>query len=293
MDAPLAGSSEEVRQASQLLNSGEQDQFPRPPRRTVICVWNVKGRVGKTVTVINIASVLALNGSRVLVVDLDPQGHASAALGVPHHAGVPSIYDCLITEAPISDIAQSVTVVPNLWCVPATIDLHEIEFELRMLTANEWRLQRALDREPDSYDYVLIDCSPSVGLLTLNALVASTEVLIPVQCEYTGLEALQYVANRIQVVKNYFNAELNVTAVLLTMYDRASRLADAIEQDVRDSFGDQVLAAVIPHDLVLSEAYADGQPLVIYRPGSAPAIRYREAAMEIAKRGGHRADAIE
>jgi chromosome partitioning protein len=281
-DPPLA---QEAKRAVQILNPSGEIQMPRPPRTRVFCVSNQKGGVGKTTSVVNIAVALALHGNRVLVIDLDPQGNASTGLDVPHHAAIPDVYDCLVAETPLGDVVQQVSGIPNLWCVPATIDLAGAEIELVSMVARESRLARALEGQHVNYDYVFIDCPPSLGLLTVNALVASQEVMIPIQCEYYALEGVQQLTNNIQLVKNHLNPALDVTTVLLTMYDRRTRLADAVEQDVRAHFGDRVLTAVIPRNVRVSEAPSYGQSVMTYDPGSRGATSYFEAALEIATRG--------
>jgi chromosome partitioning protein len=281
-DPPLA---QEARRAVQILNPSGEIQMPRPPRTRVFCVANQKGGVGKTTSVVNIAVALALHGNRVLVIDLDPQGNASTGLDVPHHAAIPDVYDALVVETPLTDIVQTVSGIPNLYCVPATIDLAGAEIELVSMVARESRLARAIQAYVNQYDYVFIDCPPSLGLLTVNALVAAQEVMIPIQCEYYALEGVQQLTNNIQLVKNHLNPGLEVTTVLLTMYDRRTRLADAVEQDVRAHFGDRVLTAVIPRNVRVSEAPSYGQSVMTYDPGSRGATSYFEAALEIATRG--------
>jgi chromosome partitioning protein len=281
-DPPLA---QEAKRAVQILNPSGEIQMPRPPKTRVFCVSNQKGGVGKTTSVVNISVALALHGNRVLVIDLDPQGNASTGLDVPHHSAIPDVYDCLVTDTPMDQVVQQVSGIPNLWCVPATIDLAGAEIELVSMVARESRLLRALQNQAAHYDYVFIDCPPSLGLLTVNALVASQEVMIPIQCEYYALEGVQQLTNNIQLVKNHLNPNLDVTTVLLTMYDRRTRLADAVEQDVRAHFGDRVLTAVIPRNVRVSEAPSYGQSVMTYDPGSRGATSYFEAALEIATRG--------
>ncbi|WP_436971089.1 AAA family ATPase [Micromonospora coxensis] len=281
-DPPLAM---EAMRAVQILNPSGEVTMPRPERTRVMCVANQKGGVGKTTTTVNLAVALALHGNRVLVVDLDPQGNASTGLNVPHHTGVPDVYDCLINTVPLEEVAQEVEGIPNLWCVPATIDLAGAEIELVSVVARESRLARAIAAYPGHFDYVFIDCPPSLGLLTVNALVAAQEVLIPIQCEYYALEGLNQLINNINLVRQHLNPKLEVSTILLTMYDRRTRLADAVEQDVRNHFGDKVLQAVIPRNVRVSEAPSYGQSVMTYDPGSRGATSYFEAAQEIAERG--------
>lgn len=264
-DPPLAM---EAMRAVQILNPSGEVNMPRPDRTRVMCVANQKGGVGKTTTTVNLAVALALHGNRVLVVDLDPQGNASTGLNVPHHTGVPDVYDCLIDSVPLEEVAQAVEGIPNLWCVPATIDLAGAEIELVSVVARESRLSRAIEAYPGHFDYVFIDCPPSLGLLTVNALVAAQEVLIPIQCEYYALEGLNQLINNINLVRQHLNPKLDVSTILLTMYDRRTRLADAVEQDVRNHFGDKVLQAVIPRNVRVSEAPSYGQSVMTYDPGS-------------------------
>ncbi|MFF5203921.1 AAA family ATPase [Micromonospora sp. C97] len=281
-DPPLAM---EAMRAVQILNPSGEVTMPRPDRTRVMCVANQKGGVGKTTTTVNLAVALALHGNRVLVVDLDPQGNASTGLNVPHHTGIPDVYDCLINSVPLVEVAQAVEGIPNLWCVPATIDLAGAEIELVSVVARESRLDRAIAAYPGEFDYVFIDCPPSLGLLTVNALVAAQEVLIPIQCEYYALEGLNQLINNINLVRQHLNPKLDVSTILLTMYDRRTRLADAVEQDVRNHFGDKVLQAVIPRNVRVSEAPSYGQSVMTYDPGSRGATSYFEAAQEIAERG--------
>jgi chromosome partitioning protein len=266
-----------------LGRSGET--LPRPSRRRIITVANQKGGVGKTTTTVNIAAALALHGLRVLVVDLDPQGNASTALGIDHHADIPSVYDLLIEGKTLSDVAVPVDEIAGLSCIPATIDLAGAEIELVSLVARESRLQRALAEVGDDIDYVLIDCPPSLGLLTVNALVAGEEVLIPIQCEYYALEGLGQLLSNIELVKSHLNPGLHVSTILLTMYDARTRLASQVADDVRLHFGPTVLRTVIPRSVRVSEAPSYGQTVMTYDPASSGALCYLDAAREIAERG--------
>jgi len=259
--------------------------LPRPPHRRVLCVANQKGGVGKTTSTVNLAVALALHGSRVLVVDLDPQGNASTGLSVDHRSGVPSAYDVLVEGMDLADATVHVEGVPNLLCVPATIDLAGAEIELVSVVARESRLRRAVDAYPEQIDYVFVDCPPSLGLLTVNALVAAREVLIPIQCEYYALEGLGQLLRNVDLVRAHLNNDVRVSTILLTMYDGRTRLADQVAAEVRGHFPDQVLDAVIPRSVRVSEAPGYGQSVITYDPGSRGATSYLEAAREIAARG--------
>ncbi|HEY8301681.1 MAG TPA: ParA family protein [Jatrophihabitans sp.] len=266
-----------------------QEHWPRPQHPRVITVANQKGGVGKTTSTVNLAAALALHGVRVLVIDLDPQGNASTALGVDHSVGTPSTYDVLLSGRSITDVAHPVELSPELTCVPATLDLAGADIELTSQVAREYRLQRAVTAllaEDNPPDYVFIDCPPSLGLLTLNALVAAREVLIPIQCEYYALEGLAQLLSTVELVRSHLNPELAVSTVLLTMYDSRTRLADQVAAEVRKHFADLVLAPTIPRNVRVSEAPGFGQTVMTYDAGSRGAIGYLEAAHEIARRGG-------
>ncbi|HEX2902858.1 MAG TPA: ParA family protein [Jatrophihabitans sp.] len=280
-DSPIA---REALQAVRVLNV-RQEIWPRPARRRVLTVANQKGGVGKTTTTVNVAMALAQHGLRVLVIDLDPQGNASTALGVEHSAGTPSIYDVLLGSSSLSEVAVPVELAPSLRCVPATIDLAGADIELASQVAREHRLRRALDDLTDEVDYVLVDCPPTLGLLTLNALVGAREILIPIQCEYYALEGLAQLLNTVELVKSQLNSSLEVSSVLLTMYDSRTRLADQVADDVRQHFGDRVLSAVIPRNVRVSEAPGYGQTVMTYDAGSRGAVSYLQAARELAERG--------
>jgi chromosome partitioning protein len=281
-DLPLA---REAQRAVKVLNPGGDVSMPRPTKRRVLGIANQKGGVGKTTSAVNLAVALALHGNRVMVIDLDPQGNASTGLGVEHSAGTQSIYESLVEGVPLHEVTQSVEGIPNLVCAPATIDLAGAEVELVSVVAREARLQKALAGYPYEVDYVLIDCPPSLGLLTVNALVAAEEVLIPIQCEYYALEGLGQLLRNIDLVKVHLNPTLSVSTILLTMYDKRTKLADQVEQEVRGHFGETVLKAVVPRSVRVSEAPGYGQSVMTYDPGSRGATSYFEAAEEIAIRG--------
>jgi chromosome partitioning protein len=261
--------------------------WPRPGACRVITIANQKGGVGKTTTAVNLAASLAQHGSRVLVVDLDPQGNASTALDVDHRAGTMSVYNVLVEDRPLAGIIRAVDDIPLLYCAPATIDLAGAEIELVPLVARESRLSRALAAyDASQLDYILIDCPPSLGLLTVNALVAAEEVLIPIQCEYYALEGLEQLLRTVDLVKSHLNPTLAVSTILLTMYDSRTRLASQVADEVREHFGDVVLGSVIPRNVRVSEAPSYGQSVMTYDPGSTGALAYLEAAREMAHRAG-------
>ncbi|MEO6713962.1 MAG: AAA family ATPase [Mycobacteriales bacterium] len=282
-DTPIAAAAA----AAVRITGAHIPDFPRPARRRVVTIANQKGGVGKTTTTVNIAAALALRGSRVLVIDLDPQGNASTGLGVEHHAGVPSIYDVLIGQKPLAEVVTS-GALPNLWCAPATIDLAGAEIELVSIVARESRLRRAIAAYTEPLDYVLIDCPPSLGLLTVNALVAAQEMFIPIQCEYYALEGLGQLLRNVELVRQHLNAELRISAILLTMYDSRTKLAEQVAAEVRTHFGDVVIESAIPRSVRISEAPGYGQSVLTYDPGSRGAIAYLEAAREFAERGAQK-----
>ncbi len=263
--------------------------LPLPDAPRIFTVANQKGGVGKTTTTVNLAAALARHGARVLVIDLDPQGNASTALGVEHTADVMSVYDVLIDDEPIAAVVQKSSEFDNLYCLPATIHLAGAEIELVSLVAREQRLRSSLDRflaeSPDPYHYVFIDCPPSLGLLTINAFVAAREVLIPIQCEYYALEGLSQLLKNIEMIEKHLNPHLTVSTILLTMYDVRTNLANQVVQDVRDHFPKQALSTLIPRSVRISEAPSYGQTVISYDGNSSGSLSYLEAAAEIARRG--------
>jgi chromosome partitioning protein len=267
-----------------------RETWPRPVTRRTFSVANQKGGVGKTTTTVNVAVALAQAGLRVLAVDLDPQGNASTAFGVDHRAGTPGTYEVLVAGRSIQDVVVPVPDVPNLLVVPATVDLAGAEVELVSVVARESRLKRALEAYPEPLDYVLIDCPPSLGLLTLNGMVAAQEVFLPIQCEYYALEGLSQLMRNVELTQSHLNPTLEVTTVLLTMYDARTRLADQVVTEVRNFFGDKVLEAVIPRSVRVSEAPGYGQSVLAYDGSSRGAVAYRMAAREVARRGGGEPD---
>ncbi len=253
----------------------------------IITVANQKGGVGKTTSTVNIAAAIAQAGHRVLVVDLDPQGNASTALGAVHHEGTPSVYEVLGGELPLAEVLQECPDVPGLWTAPSTIDLAGAEIELVAQVAREYRLRRAIDAllAVRDFDFVLLDCPPSLGLLTLNGLVAAREVLLPIQCEYYALEGLSQLLRTVEMVRTHLNPDLTVSAILLTMYDGRTRLASQVADEVRTHFGAQVLDTVIPRSVRVSEAPSYAQTVVTYDPTSSGALAYREAAAQVVSLG--------
>ncbi len=289
-DAPMGGSGDTpIARAAEaavgVRGAVKHDPWPRPSRCRIMTIANQKGGVGKTTTAVNLAASLSQHGIRVLVVDLDPQGNASTALDVDHHVGRESVYNALVEERPLSEIVTEVEGMPGLYCAPATIDLAGAEIELVPMVAREGRLSRSIEQlDTTDFDYVLIDCPPSLGLLTVNALVAADEVLIPIQCEYYALEGLEQLLRTVELVRAHLNASLRVSTILLTMYDGRTRLATQVADDVRSHFGDVVLQTIIPRSVRVSEAPSYGQSVITYDPASTGAVAYAEAARELAYR---------
>lgn len=252
----------------------------------VVAIANQKGGVGKSTTAINLGAGLALQGETVLIVDLDPQGNTSSGLGIDRGSIEASTYDLLVDDdLPIGDVLEP-TSVRNLHVVPATIELAGAEIELVSLFSREQRLKRALAPVLDDYDFVLIDCPPSLGLLTINGLTAADEVLIPIQCEYYALEGVSQLTRNIGLVQHSINPELEVEGVVLTMFDGRTTLAADVSAQVRAHFGDTAYKTVIPRTVRLSEAPSYGEPIEAYDPMSRGAIAYRELSREFRRRHG-------
>jgi len=249
----------------------------------ILAVVNQKGGVGKTTTTVNLATALAAVNKKVLIIDFDPQGNASTGLGVASDNRELTSYDLVLNDVPMVEIIQP-TAVPNLFIVPATIDLSGSEIEMVSLVRREFRLKDAIDQSGTDYDYILIDCPPSLGLLTINALVAASAVLIPLQCEFYALEGLSHLMRTVELVRTNLNPELNIQGIVLTMYDRRNKFTEQIESDVRGYFGETVYSAVIPRNVRMSEAPSHGKPALIYDMNCAGSKAYISLAGELLKR---------
>lgn len=294
--SPKAGPLTDDSTARHGENPGTLRSAPRPPHTRIITIANQKGGVGKTTTTVNLAAALAQQGLRVLVLDLDPQGNASTALGIPHHQGVRGIYDVLIEGMPLDQVVVAASSVDGVWCAPSTMDVVGCEIELVGLADREFRLRSALrtytastaqdqaSPESNGYDYVLIDCPPSLGLLTINAFAAATEVLIPIQCEYYALEGLTQLVRSVELIQANLNPDLRVSTILMTMFDARTRLSAQVAAEVRVHFGEVVLATSIPRSVRISEAPSHGETVLTYDPSSVGALSYREVAVELTQR---------
>jgi chromosome partitioning protein len=294
-EPPRSANSENFAERAQMAMSrlGElpgANGTPKPrPLPRVIAIANQKGGVGKTTTTVNLGAALSELDYRVLVVDLDPQGNATSGLGIDTRNFESSMYDVIMRDAPIEDCIEP-TSVQNLFVTPATIDLAGVEIELVSAFSRELKLKRAIDTVVDDFDFVLIDCPPSLGLLTVNGLAAATEVLVPIQCEYYALEGLSQLLRNVQLVASNLNVGLEISAIVLTMYDARTRLAVDVADEVRSHFKEIVCRSIIPRTVRLSEAPSFGQPITVFDPSSRGAIAYRELAKEVsdgaAKRSG-------
>jgi len=250
------------------------------PLPRVIAVANQKGGVGKTTTAINLGACLADIGYRTLVVDLDPQGNATTGLGIDTRALASSMYDVIMAESPMEDCIEP-TAVKNLFVAPSRLELAGVEVELVPAFSRELRLKRAVDAVKEDYDFIFIDCPPSLGLLTVNGLAAASEVMVPIQCEYYALEGLGQLLRNVERVRKGLNPTLVVTTMILVMYDARTKLADQVVQEVREHFGDRVCRAIVPRTVRLSEAPSFGQPIIVFDPTSRGATAYRELAKEV------------
>ena len=246
----------------------------------ILAIANQKGGVGKTTTAVNLGAALAELGYRVLVVDLDPQGNATTGLGINARNLDASVYDVLLHDVPVVDCIEPSS-LRNLFVVPATIDLAGAEIELVPVFSRELRLKRALEQLGDDFDFTLIDCPPSLGLLTVNGLAAAGEVVVPIQCEYYALEGLGQLLRNVNLVQSNLNPGLEVSTIILTMYDARTRLAEQVVREVRKHFGERVCRSVVPRTVRLSEAPSFGQPIIVFDSSSRGAIAYRELAKEV------------
>lgn len=285
-DTPLARAAA----AAVYVRRGLKGTFPVPRETRILTVANQKGGVGKTTSSVNLAASMALAGLKVLVIDLDPQGNASTAFGVDHQEDATGTYDVIVEGQPIAEMMVQAPRFESLWVLPASLDLAGADIELITSVAEEerpFRLRDALDDFLGEYemDYVFVDCPPSLGMLTINALAAVTEVLIPIQCEFYALEGVQQLLRTIEFAKERLNPALDVSTVLLTMYNTNTNLSAEVAEQVRGYFGDKVLEAVIPRSIYVAEAPSFGQSVMTYDPGSSGAIGYLNAAREIAERG--------
>jgi chromosome partitioning protein len=276
---PVASEPDATASDSGPEREPDPDRFIRPLPR-VMAVTNQKGGVGKTTTAVNLGAAVADLGYRVLVVDLDPQGNATTGLGLNTRDLQSSMYDVILHDAAIDDCIEA-TSVRNLFVAPASLDLAGAEIELVPAFSRELKLRRALDEVASDYDYVFIDCPPSLGLLTVNSLAAATEVIVPIQCEYYALEGLGQLLRNVNLVQKNLNQALEVSAIVLVMYDARTKLSDQVVQEVKAHFGDKVCRTVVPRTVRLSEAPSYGQPITAFDPSSRGAIAYRELAREV------------
>ena len=250
------------------------------PLPRISAVANQKGGVGMTTTAINLGACLADIGYRTLIVDLDPQGNASTGLGIDNRNLETSMYDVIMHEAPLENAIEPAS-VKNLFIAPASLELAGAEIELVPAFSRELRLRRAIETVVDDFDFVLIDCPPSLGLLTVNGLAAANEVLVPIQCEYYALEGLGQLLRNVDLVRRSLNPTLEISTLICVMYDARTKLADQVVTEVREHFGDKVCRTVVPRTVRLSEAPSFGQPIILFDPVSRGAVAYKELAKEV------------
>lgn len=288
-DSPIARQLSELNKRRRKLSDSKAK---KPTSTRIFTVSNQKGGVGKTTSTVNLAAALGVLGMKVLVIDLDPQGNASTALGVEHGLDISGTYEALIDGTPLSELIQQCPEIPNLRCLPATIDLAGAEIELVELNDRHLRLRNVLythleetEQAGERYDYVFIDCPPSLGLLTMNAFSAAKEVLIPIQCEYYALEGLSQLLETITRLTTSVNPSLHLSTILLTMYDKRTNLSQEVRDEVRNHFPEQTLNAIIPRSVRISEAPSYGQTVLTYDPNGIGAVAYKEAALEITQQG--------
>ncbi len=246
----------------------------------ILIVCNQKGGTGKTTSAINIASYLAVAGKKIMLIDLDPQGNATSGMGLNKHNVQKSTYHVLLEELDIKDVLQE-TAIPNLWIAPANLDLTGAEVELVGALGREYRLKRALQKEKENFDFIIIDSPPSLSLLTINGLCAADAVLVPVQCEYYALEGLSQLTNTVKLVKDNLNSHLEICGIILTMADYRTNLTKEVIQEARNYFKDKVYTTVIPRNIRLTEAPSFGKPIVLYDKDSLGAKKYEELVKEI------------
>lgn len=268
-----------------------REPMPKPITTRIFTVANQKGGVGKTTTAVNIAAALAMGGLRTLVIDLDPQGNASTAFGIPRD-DLPGMYEVINHDQPLEEVAIRVNGYPHLECAPATQSLANSEVELVSMVARELRLKKAITNflekraaTGERFDYVIIDCPPSLGLLTINALVAAEELMIPIQCEYYSLEGLALLLHTVSLVAEHLNPKITLTTIVLTMFDGRTRLANDVAASVRQHYPKELIDVPIPRAVRISEAPSYGQTVMTYDPLSTGATAYMAVAREIAERG--------
>ncbi len=271
----------EVAATENPVDTVEMAMYPLP---RIMAVANQKGGVGKTTTTVNLGACLAELGFRTLVIDLDPQGNASTGLGIDNRGLETSMYHVIMHEAPLENCIEPAA-VKNLFVAPSSLDLAGTEIELVPAFSRENRLKRAIEAVQEDYDYVLIDCPPSLGLLTVNGLTAATEVLVPIQCEYYALEGLGQLLRNVDLVRRNLNPTLTVSTIVCVMYDARTKLADQVVKEVREHFGDKVMRTVIPRTVRLSEAPSFGQPITTFDSSSRGAVAYRMVAREVSAHG--------